>query len=145
VVGSPQIESQEPIGREKERQLSQYYGIPIYWSGVGLWGNHVYPGLLAGESPTDEEDRSDGEHHVHRTKEVFGYKIQATDGEIGRVDNLVVEEKTWEILFLVIDTSNWLPGKKVIVDTHWIDQVNWQDRTVSVSLPRNAIRNATAI
>jgi hypothetical protein len=144
VAGSPKIDPQEPIGREKERQLSRYYGIPFYWAGVGLWGNHVYPGLLAGES-FEEEECSDGENHVHGTKEAFGYRIQATDGEIGRVDDLVVEEKTWEILFLVIDTGNWLPGKKVIVDTHWIDEVNWHQGTVTVNLPRNAIRSATAI
>jgi len=145
VAGSPEVDVEEPIGRHKERQLNSYYRIPIYWSGVGLWGNHVYPGLLAGESLEDEEDRGDGETHVHGTKEAFGYKIEATDGQIGRVDDLVVEEKTWEIQFLVIGTGNWLPGKKVIVDTHWIDQVNWRDGTVSVSLPRNAIRSATAI
>lgn len=145
VTGCPEIDPQEPIGREKERQLSKHYGIPVYWSGVGLWGNHVYPGLLAGESPSEEEDRSEGENRVHRTKEVFGCKIQAADGEIGRVDDLVVEEKTWEILFLVIDTGSWLPGKKVIVDNHWIELVNWSSGTVTVSLPRNAIRSATAI
>jgi sporulation protein YlmC with PRC-barrel domain len=145
VAGSPEIEPLEPIGRDKERQLSHYYGIPVYWSGVGLWGNHVYPGLLAGEDLADVEDRSDGENRVHRTKEAFGFKIQATDGEIGRVDDLVLEEKTWEILFLVIGAGTWLPGKKVIVDTHWIEKVNWQDGTVRVSLPRDAIRSATAI
>lgn len=145
VAGSPEIDPQQPIGRRKERQLSRYYGIPIYWGGVGLWGNHVYPGLLAEESSVDEGDHGDRDNHVHSTQEAFGYKIEATDGEIGRVDDLVVEEKTWEILFLVIDTGSWLPGKKVIVDTHWIDQVNWRDGTVTVNLPRNAIRSATAI
>jgi sporulation protein YlmC with PRC-barrel domain len=144
VAGSPDLEPEQPIGRDKERQLSSYYGIPVYWNGVGLWGNHVYPGLLAGES-SKEEDRSDGEPHVHPTRAAFGYKIEATDGEIGRVEDLVVEEKTWEIQFLVIDTAGWLPGKKVIVDTHWIEEVDWQKGTVSVSLPRNAIRSATAI
>jgi sporulation protein YlmC with PRC-barrel domain len=144
VAGSPDVEPEQPLGRDKERQLNSYYGIPVYWNGVGLWGNHVYPGLLAGESSL-EEDRSDEEPHVHTTREAFGYKIEATDGEIGRVEDLVVEEKSWEIQFLVIDTGGWLPGKKVIVDTHWIDEVDWQKGTVSVSLPRNAIRSATAI
>jgi hypothetical protein len=61
------------------------------------------------------------------------------------VDDLVIEEKTWEIQFLVIETRNWLAGKKVIVDTHLIEQVNWREGKVKVSLPRNAIRSATAI
>jgi hypothetical protein len=56
-----------------------------------------------------------------------------------------VEERTWEIQFLVIDTRIWLPGKKVIVNTNWIEQVDWHGGTVCVSLPRNAIRSATAI
>jgi sporulation protein YlmC with PRC-barrel domain len=146
VAESPEVDEGGSFSRQKERQLNGYYRIPVYWSGVGLWGNHVYPGLLAEEAqPEDDEGQDDAETHVHGTEEAFGYKIEATDGEIGRVDDLVVEERTWEIQFLVIDTGNWLPGKKVIVDTHWIDQVNWKDGTVSVSLPRNAIRSATAI
>jgi sporulation protein YlmC with PRC-barrel domain len=106
--------------------------------------------LLAGQArASQEEERSEEERgngvHVYSTEEAFEYEIEATDGEIGHVDDLVVEEKTWEIQFLVIDTSKWLPGKKVIVDTHWIDEVDWQDGKVRVSLPRNAIRSATAI
>ena len=145
VAGSPEVDAENPIGREKERQLNRYYRIPVYWNGVGLWGNYVYPGLLAEESSPPEEEGSDRETRVHGTSEAFGYTIEATDGEIGRVNDLVVEERTWEIQFLVIDTGNWLSGRKVIVDTHWIDQVNWQEGTVAVSLPRNAIRSATAI
>ena len=145
VAGSPEVDAGKPIVREKERQLNRYYRIPVYWNGVGLWGNHVYPGLLAEESSPPEEEGSDRETRVHGTSEAFGYTIEATDGEIGRVNDLVVEERTWEIQFLVIDTGNWLSGRKVIVDTHWIDQVNWQEGTVAVSLPRNAIRSATAI
>lgn len=149
VADSPEVDVEKPFNRSKERQLNSYYHFPTYWSGIGLWGNHVYPGLLAEESPTEEEERSGGDQenrvYVHRAKEACGYTIEATDGEIGHVEDLVIEEKTWEIQFLVIDTRNWLPGKKVIVDTHWLDEVNWQDGTVKVSLPRNAIRGATEI
>lgn len=145
VADSPEVKAEQPLGRRKERQLNSYYRIPVYWNGVGLWGNHVYPGLLAGESLADDEDSADGASHVHGTKEAIGYKIEAIDGEIGLVDDLVVEERTWEIQFLVADASSWLPGRKVIVDTHWIDRVNWQKGIASVSLPRNAVRSATAI
>jgi hypothetical protein len=147
VAESPHVEAGEPISRVKERQLNRYYGIPTYWNGVGLWGNHVYPGLLAGQSSVEEQPAGEQENgvRVHSATETFGYRIEAADGDIGHVDDLIVEERTWEIQFLVIDTQNWLPGGKVIVDTDWIDRVDWRGGTVSVSLPRNAIRGATAI
>ena len=150
VANSPEVRGEQPIERAKEQELSRYYGIPTYWDGVGLWGNHLYPGLLSAEdgekeSPGSSTPSEENGVHLHSTGEALSYRIEATDGRIGQVEDFVIEEKSWEIQFLVVEADDWLPGKKVIVDTHWIDEVDWSQGKVRVSLPRNAIRGATEI
>ena len=53
-------------------------------------------------------------------KNVLNYRILATDGEIGGVSDLIVDDREMKLRYLVIDTGNWLPGKKVVLSTAWI-------------------------
>ena len=71
-----------------------------------------------------------------------GYKIHASDGEIGHVEDFLIDDETWAIRYLVVDTRNWWPGKKVLVSPKWIEGVSWDLSNVSVSLSRDAIRKS---
>ena len=71
-----------------------------------------------------------------------GYRIHATDGDIGHVEDFLIDDETWAIRYLVIDTRNWWPGKKVLVSPHWIDRVSWRDSAVFINLSREAIKRA---
>ena len=64
------------------------------------------------------------------------------DGDIGHVTEFVVDDKTWAIRYLVVDTRNWWPGKHVLISPLWIERVSWDDRRVCVNLSSAAIRNA---
>jgi len=50
--------------------------------------------------------------HLRSTDEVSGYHIQAADGEIGHVEDFVIDDETWAIRYMVVATRNWWPGKK---------------------------------
>ena len=71
-----------------------------------------------------------------------GYHVHATDGEIGHVDDFVIDEETWAIRYLVIDTRDWWPGRKVLVAPKWIERVSWGEGTVFVKLARDAIKQS---
>jgi hypothetical protein len=43
------------------------------------------------------------------------------------------------IRYVVVDTRNWLPGKKVLIATDWIEEINWVDRQVHVNMKRDNI------
>jgi hypothetical protein len=73
---------------------------------------------------------------------VLGYHIQARDGEIGHVEDLIVDDALWFIRYLVIDTRNWLPGRKVLVAPAWAERVDWAERKVYVDLTRGTIKNS---
>jgi hypothetical protein len=73
---------------------------------------------------------------------VISYYIGARDGDIGHVEDFVVDDEGWYIRYLVIDTRNWLPGKKVLIDPRWIEGVSWAESKVFVDLLQEVIRNS---
>ncbi len=61
----------------------------------------------------------------------FPIHIEATDTDIGHVEDFIVDEETWLIRYLIVDTSNWLPGsKRVIISPEWVDRVEWGDGSI---------------
>ena len=83
-----------------------------------------------------------GDLHLRSAAIVTGYHIEATYGDVGHVEDFIIDDETWEIRYMVVDTRNWLPGKKVLIAPRWIDRVSWNDSKVYVSLSREAIKNA---
>jgi hypothetical protein len=77
--------------------------------------------------------------HLRSTDEVIGYHVQAIDGEIGHVEDFIVEDETWAIRYMVVDTRNWLPGKNVLVAPQWTKEVVWAERKVDLDLSKEAI------
>jgi hypothetical protein len=73
---------------------------------------------------------------------VKNYHIEATDGDIGHVQSLLVDEETWAIRYMVVGTSNWWLGHQVLIAPQWIREVRWADSTVSVALTRQAVKEA---
>ena len=159
VRNSPSIDTEQPVSREHEAALTQYYNWPAYWGVAGFpdvgFGLPVVPPLpidLAVASAAEAARRSPAahgvsgveDHHVRSVRTVTGHAIEATDGEIGHVDDFLIDDRSWNIGYLVVDTRNWLPGKKVIVAPQWIHAVGWDEAKVFVDLTRDAIRTSPA-
>jgi hypothetical protein len=145
VKNSPSVDVDLPVSRQREREYYRYYDYPYYWGDTGLWGMGAYPGFLAAggwnEAPELSEEAS-GDVHLRSAKEIRGYHIQGSDEPIGHIDNFIVDDETWEVRYLVIDTSNWGFGKKVLVAPHWATRISWEERNVYVDLSRQAIKNS---
>ena len=80
--------------------------------------------------------------HLRSTDEVSGYHIQADDGEIGHVEDFIIDDETWAIRYLIIDTRNWWSGKKVLVSPQWIERTSWDESKVFINLSREAIKQS---
>lgn len=143
IEDSPPLSSDRPVSRQFEADYSEYYGWPSYWTGSAIWG--IYPTVMSdpgpweGPQPSQEEA---GDAHLRSIKEVARYRIQATDGEIGHVEDFIVDDKTWTIRYLVVSTRNWWPGKKVLISPQWIERVSWEQSEVFVNLTQEAIKAA---
>ena len=73
---------------------------------------------------------------------MIGYHIQATDGEIGHVEDFTVDDRDWSLRFLIVDTRNWLPGRKVSLSPAWAESINWADQQVAVRVSRAVVKGS---
>ena len=141
IEDSPPLNSDKPVSRQFEDTYYKYYGWPMY--GVPhIWG--PYPYIARDRKEWRESDQSEKvwDAHLRSTHDVTGHNIQATDGEIGHVDDFIVDDATWAIRYLVIDTRNWWPGKKVLLSPKWIERVSWDESKVFVNLLREQIKQS---
>jgi sporulation protein YlmC with PRC-barrel domain len=142
---SPSVDVDKPVSRQHERDYHAYYGYPYYWGYPGLWGLTNYPVLmLPGPEPAVDLKAGSGDVHLRSAKEVVGYDVQTSDGSVGRVADFVVDDQTWKIQYLVIDTNHWWFGKKVLVAPEWAKRISWAERTVDVGLSRETIKKSPA-
>ncbi len=147
VKNSPSVDLDKPVSRQYERDYSQYYGWPYYW-GFGetwAWGLGAYP-LTMAETVSKQDkvaqDEPPGDPHLRSAREVTGYHVTGSDGEIGHIADFIVDDETWTIRYLVIDTSNWWFGKKVLVAPQWAQSISWAKSMVYVNLTKDAIKSS---
>lgn len=157
VKNSPGIDTDKPVSRQHEASLSDYYGWPYYWSDplftaiafAGPMGAMPGSGAVAADAElaaarSAEAAIGDDENdpHLRSVNAVIGHRIEARDGELGHVEDFLLEDRTWEIRYLVINTGNWLSGKKVVISPLWITDLGWNESKVQIDLSIEAIKGS---
>ena len=142
IEDSPSLNSDKPVSRQFEESYYGYYGMPMYWDGPYMWG--AFPNIERDREKWREYNQGEKarDPHLRSTNDVSGHNIQAADGEIGHVEDFIIDDETWAIRYLIIDTRNWWPGKKVIISTKWIEKVSWIESKVFVDVSRETIRQS---
>tara|TARA_R110002049_G_scaffold191337_1_gene360251 strand:+ start:15457 stop:16206 length:750 start_codon:yes stop_codon:yes gene_type:complete len=146
IENSPDIDTEQPVSRQHEIEMYEYYPWTSYWAG-GMYGmiTQAYVPLKEAvdisESKTDPKDSS-GDPHLRSTHKVKGYTIHATDGEIGDVEDFIIDDSTWELDFLVVDTGHWFPGKKVLISPKMIKEIDWDTSTLVVNAAVEQVKNS---
>lgn len=137
IEDAPTADLDRPISAEYRQTLGVHHGWPVLWSGT-MPGLTLDPAAPPPKIDVERLERS----HLRSTREVAGYRIEATDGEIGHVEDFIAEEGSWAIRYLVVDTKNWLPGRKVLVAPAWVREIDWAGKQVQVDLERERIQNS---
>lgn len=151
VKNSPHIDAEKPVSRQHEAEFAQYYGYTHYWNGPYLWGAEPYPAYMGapftdeGNSPIEqriEQERRTADPHLRSSREVSGYHIETVDGRLGHVEDFLFDDKTWSMVMLVAETRDWWPGKHVVVSIERIENVDWEQRTVSMQVTREELEQS---
>jgi hypothetical protein len=143
---APPLDKVQPLSRDYEEAYYRHFQWAPYWQpGPVAWGSSLpYPETppvnLDQALPSEPRERS----HLRSGKEVTGCRIHARDGEIGHLEDLVIDDEDWVVRYVEVDTRNWLPGKRVLVQTGRIARVDWTERIVDMALTRHAIESAPA-
>jgi len=142
IEDSPSLDSDKPVSRQFEDAYYGFYGWPMYWGGPYMWGS--YPFIVNDPEKWREQSQREKtwDPYLRSTHDVTGHHVQAADGEIGHIEDFFIDDETWAIRYLIIDTRNWWPGKKVLVSPQWIERVSWSELKVFVNLTRETIKQS---
>lgn len=145
IQNSPDVSTEQPVSRAEEARSLRYFGYPYYWGGPALWGPIPAPLLGALPPPlfpVQEVHEPDEENHLRSCREVTGYHLHAQDGEIGHVDDFLIDSETWRIEQLLVDTSNMIGGRHVMIPAAAIGSIRWAERLVHVALTKDVVANS---
>lgn len=138
IEDGPGIESDRPVSCQQEVAYNSTYAMEPYSNGVWDPPNRRPHPRYAGPATRR------GDPHLRSARAVEGYRIRSMDGEIGHVEDFIVDDEKWVVRYVVVDTRNWLPGKKVLVAARWISGVDWANSEVSADLDNIEIKEAPA-
>ncbi len=152
ISNSPDTDLHKPISQQHEIALFEHYAWQPYWkSGFysgGQWGV-MPPAPLFDERITNDNDNIkmqtyNNDQHLRSTERVTCYHIHANDGEIGHVNDFIIDGKTWQILYFVIDTHNWVGGKKVLISVENIKEIIWEESKVIVDISTAGVKDCAS-
>jgi hypothetical protein len=151
VASSPSWQEHQPVSKQMQDRVYGHYGLdpaseaPYFGSVMGAMSSPMmsppYLGLpINSEQRAEVEDEPEGDPHLRSVVEVIGYHIHALDGEIGHVENLMFDKDDWSLHYLVVDTSNWWLGKRVLIAMQAVRAVEWSDRSIHLDVSREQVK-----
>ena len=146
VEGSPSIEAHKPVSRQFEIEYHHYYGWTAYWNDgatCGLGGEAVTRPPDLEKLEVERRHRPD-DRHLQSVLAVTGFHLQARDGIAGRVTGFLVDEKSWLIRELAVETGPWYAGKEILIPTHLIGRIGCEASTVFVELAKADLLHTAA-
>ena len=142
IENSPALNTDKPVSRQFEELYNGYYRLPMYWNGPYVWGEYPYLDRDHKKTQAVNPGGKTWDPNLRSTSAVTGYNVEASDGDIGHIDDFVIDDETWTIRYVVVDTVNWWPGTKVLIASRWIERVSWDKSKVFVNLTRDAIKKS---
>jgi sporulation protein YlmC with PRC-barrel domain len=149
VKDSPDIMRDQPVSRQMQYGLYDYYGWNSMWGGAGWFGASP---MMAGGAPSSYLDSGDtatiereirpddGDPHLRSLDFLKGYHIHATDGDIGHVENFLVDDVTWDVRYLIVDTKNWWFGQHVLIAPFAVMDISWTEQRIVLNVPRDKVK-----
>jgi hypothetical protein len=154
VKDSPDIDTERPVSRQMESNIYDYYGWSPDWNADFGMGGYGYMGgpsralPILGSSRRAEEivdtRQSKDDPHLRSIEAVTGYHMHASDGEIGHVEDFLVDDADWSIHYLVVDTTNWWPGKKVLISPKSAKEIDWTHELMNLNVDRRRVSGSPA-
>jgi uncharacterized protein YrrD len=117
----------KPVSWQQEAAMREYYG----WS--PSLGENTSEGAFP-SFPTGQEYplRSKGDPHLRSAEDVSGYAVWDKEGEIGRLENFIVNEGSWHIGYLDVRSGDWLHSRATLISTDSVKSISWAKYRVNL-------------
>ena len=151
VEASPDLARDMPVSQQMETRIYDYYGWdayvgPGYFGATGMGSSMGFMPFETiapiGHSRHEGDVVERGDPHLRSVNEVVGYHLEATDGGIGHVENLLVDDREWDIRYLIADTKNWWPGAHVVLSPYAVQGIDWDVRHIRLGMNRAAVASS---
>lgn len=146
IENSPAIDEQKPVSRQFEAEYHRYYGWPTYWAGGGMWGTGGFPLSAPPQAKplTEESGGSSNRNdpHLRSMRAVRGYQIQTGEGPIGHVIDFMIDDKSWAIRHLLVETGHWFRGREIVISPKHVTRISYEESKVFVNVSKQAIAEA---
>ncbi|HEY5061253.1 MAG TPA: PRC-barrel domain-containing protein, partial [Gemmatimonadaceae bacterium] len=67
-------------------------------------------------------------------KDLEGYAVSATDGEIGRVVDFLLDDEQWAVRYLVVEAGGFFGGRRILISPIAFREVDWSTRQYHLAL-----------
>lgn len=114
---------------------------------IGLFELSFFPSELPAVLPAQLEGgvtitQRKGDLHLRSANTLTGFRIHASDGEIGHVADFILDDGSWDIRYLVVDTRNWLPARKILLPPSVVTDIDWRNRVISVEATQQQVKDS---
>jgi sporulation protein YlmC with PRC-barrel domain len=157
VKNSPDVNTRKTVSQQELDDLHNYYGWPKYRSPIPPVTGA--PPKIVEESVTSFDPQStqanvvkesermrqpQGDANLRIATEVVGYKLVGKDGYLGKVDDFILDDNTWNVRYLVLDTNSKekLEGKKTLIAPLWIHGIRHTKAKINIDLEKKDVENS---
>ena len=148
IKNSPDIDTARPVSHRQQIEMYGHYAWERYGgSGFYAGGSAAVMNLppVIDEEIIKENDpdrnHDDDDPHLRSTEKVSGYFIHATDGDIGHINDFMIESDTWKITNIIIDTHNWIGGKKILIPVRHVKEIQWDNFKIIVDVSKEYLND----
>ncbi|MGE5309243.1 MAG: DUF2934 domain-containing protein [Deltaproteobacteria bacterium] len=127
IKNSPQVNTRRPVSSQQQHILDRYYSWHL--STIPELNEQVFEGPFAAAN-------------LHSALDIAGYHLKTRDGEIAAVEDFIIDDQGWTVAFLVLQAGLWLPGKRFLLDPHWVDEIDWPEKRLNADVSADKIRTS---
>ena len=149
---STDVDTHRPMSRQFEYSAHDYFCSNPYWGTDLYMGRFAYWGGMVPMAPSLETERREdeiarmqrqnGNPILRSVAEISGYHIHATDGKIGHLSDVLIENSDWTLRYLNVNTSNWWQGKEVLISPRSTESIRWTEHLIYLGVNRDRVRTS---
>jgi sporulation protein YlmC with PRC-barrel domain len=130
---SPDVDTKQPGSRQQEIAMRDYFGKLAYWV------DRRSPLTFSMPTGIEYPMHTEGDLHLRSISNLEGYEVRGTDGELGRLEDFILDEASWHLGYLEVKAGEWLLCRSVLVPTRWVKSISWANRRVNLHHTREGV------
>ena len=142
VEASPDAGVDQPVTDELERRLFDHYRWDPFWSAAD--SEAAAPSSPPTAAGTEADREGEDGPGLGSAGAMKGFAVHGTDGEIGSIDNVFIDDVRWSVRYLVVATRGWLHAKLVQIPLHVVKDIDWKAQAATLRVTRERISSAPA-